>query len=50
MDDVQTKDDHLADLCVGMDILEDESRELDEKACAKIEWTRSYVEKALKKW
>ena len=48
--DKQTKRDFLGELYIGMDKLDNEYRELDEKACAKIDWTRSYVDKALEKW
>lgn len=48
--DIEIKDDYLAELAVGMSLLDDEYGERDEKACAKIDWTRSYVDKALEKW
>lgn len=48
--DVEIKDGYRSELGIGRSILDDESKERDEKACAKIDWTRSYVDKALEKW
>lgn len=50
--DKHTKTDFLGELSIGMDKLDDEYEygELDEKARAKIDWTRSYVDNTLEKY
>ena len=48
--DGHDKADCRGELGACMSLLDDEYGELDEKACAKIDWTNSYVDKALEKW